>query len=73
MMWENSTRRGNVYLRIDCSRLRAEDIAVLAELIARFLAVQVVGGDLIFASGTIGGYDYDNVWKILDRYDVIID
>lgn len=64
---------GNVSLRVDCARLDAAATADLAGQLGMFLKVQVVGGDLIFASGKITSSAYANVWIILRHYDVDID
>lgn len=62
---------GNVNLRIDCSRLKLAQVEELARNLRRYLpSVFVAGGDLIYASGRINSRDYNNVWNIINRFDV---
>lgn len=64
---------GNVNLRIDCSRLKLSAVDDLAKRLRMYLSnVIVAGEDLIYASGNISTHDYNNVWKIIDWYDVTV-
>lgn len=64
---------GVANLRIDCSRLEPAAIRQLAEMLKCFIPIQIVGGDLILVKGKINSYDYSNVWKLLDFYDVTVE
>lgn len=65
---------GTVNLRIDCSRLTPAITDQLFDILTRFFTdIRLVGYDTIYASGHIGSYDYNNVWKILNKFDVTVD
>ena len=64
---------GNANLKIYCSRLKNEEVEDLARrLRLYFPIVLVVGGDLIFAEGRVESHDYNNAWRVINGYDVIV-
>ena len=65
---------GKTHLRIDCSRLTPATTDQLFDILTSFFTdIRLVGYDTIYASGHIGSYDYNNVWKILNKFDVTVD
>lgn len=68
-----SQRKNKVRLKIDCIRMEPVTTANLIKRLKEFMKVEVIGGDLLYATGDVEYHDYDKIWQILDAYDVIID
>ncbi len=60
---------GNVTLKIDCSNLGASAIETLAACLRKFLAVNIIAGDTIYATGEISTRHYNEIWQTIDLFD----
>ena len=60
--------KGKIKLKIDCSTLGKSSINALAYVLKKYLRVQVVGGDTIYAEGTINNSKYNEVWRTIDLF-----
>ena len=60
--------KGKIKLKIDCSTLGKSSINALAYVLKKYLRVQVVGGDTIYAEGTISKSKYDEVWRTIGLF-----
>lgn len=65
--------KNKVNLKIDCSRLSKKEITTLRDSLEKYISVIVAGWSLIFATGEITFGVYNEIWQILDKYDVIVD
>lgn len=61
---------GNVKLKIDCSKIGQSSTDYIVRNLRRYLKVQLVGGDLIYAEGKITPRCYNEVWLTLNCFDV---
>ena len=64
---------GTANLRIDCSRLTPATTDQLFDILTRFFTDIRLVCDTIYARGRISSYDYNNVWKVLNKFDVTVD
>lgn len=62
-----------VCLKLDCRKMSAKDTAELTEKLMHYMAVQIIGGNVIYAKGRVTNFEYGKIWDITDNYDVIID
>ena len=62
-----------VTFKLDCHNLTPPEIEELAEKLTAYLEVEILGGDMIFADGEVTKFDYDRLWELVDKYDVILD
>ena len=69
----NSYKTYPITLKIDCRNLAKSAIDELEEKLVRWLDVQILGEDIIFADGDVTEFAYNRIWEILDHYNVIID
>ena len=59
---------GNVTLKIDVSQLGISAVEYLSSVIRKYLAVQIIGGDILYATGKISSKDYNKIWSTLDSF-----
>lgn len=59
---------GYVTLKIDVSQLGISAIEYLSSVIRKYLAVQIIGGDILYATGKISSKDYNKIWSTLDSF-----
>ena len=73
-MYENHlNKKYPVHLKIDCRKMKAKEITELAEKLMRYMAIQIIGGNTIYAKGRITNFEYGRIWDITDKYNVIMD
>ena len=63
---------GNALLKIDCSKIAKSSIDYLVRTLRKFLNIQLVDGDLIYAEGKISGKHYVEVWKLIECFNVTV-
>lgn len=59
---------GYVTLKIDISQLGISAVEYLYSVIRKYLAVQIIGGDILYATGKISSKDYNKIWSTLDSF-----
>ena len=65
-------------LKIDCHKMtEAEMNEMTGEMVSStksgYLDTKIIGEDTIFVTGEVTKMDYEKIWDILDKYNVIID
>lgn len=66
-------KKYSVCLKLDCRKMSKKDITELAEKLMHHMAIQIIGGNVIYAKGRVTNFEYGKIWDITDNYDVIID
>ena len=59
---------GNVTLKIDVSKLGISAIEALSAALRKFLIVQFVGGDTLYATGEVSHKQYNIIWSTIDLF-----
>ncbi len=73
MYEQQKNKKYPVSLRFDCRKMESSAIEELAEKLMLYLSVQVIGGNIIYATGKVTHFEYQQIWDITDKYDVILD
>ena len=73
-MFENHEHRKHPFmLKFDCRKMRKYEIAKFMEELLPYGGVQGIGGVIVYIKGNVTNIQYEKIWAISDKYDVIID
>ena len=65
---DNTAQIVKVTLKIDVSKLSISAIEALSAALRKFLIVQFVGGDTLYATGEVSHKQYNIIWSTINLF-----
>ena len=73
-MFENHERKKYpIMLKFDCRKMCKYEIIKFMEELLPYGEVQGIGGVIVYIKGNVTNIQYEKIWAISDKYNVIID
>lgn len=66
-------RKYPIFVRFDCRKMRKYEIAKFMEELLPYGEVNVIGGEIVYIKGKVTNIQYDKIWGISDKYNIVID